>query len=305
MGLFDFLKPKSRADIVKDKYYKNFGRKPYISPDRDFDKWEEMVSMFPNMLVQEEMMIAYNDGLLPGHVYMLYWIENIHRSQVPEYFEYDYGINFIAEKEYLKSLKFLDDDGNVTDKGHQAIQNHFEIITRRNPKLKAIKDDLAIDHSDLSRVIPSRESTSVEEIPREDYDQLKKEIEFLNSINQNLCKKYNLPPMIIDFRLLRFGKDFFETHYTYTPFTKTKRASKYPLDVRYGYYSGRSMTPAVFGNIYYLQDGAIGKAQEIFWLKEHEGYVISLGQTKGKLVLKYVEHMTPLEGERKIIIKEN
>lgn len=305
MGIFEFFKPKSRADMVLDKYYKNFSRKPYISPDRDFDQWEEMVTTFPNMLVHKEMMIAYNDGLLPGHVYMLYWIDKINRSRVPVYFEYEYGINFYAEKDYLQKLGFLDSNGIVSDKGHQAIQSHYEVIEKRHPEMNAKKAESIKNNSALSRVIPSRESDSVEIIPKDDYCQFKKEIEFLNDINNELCKKYRLPKMVIIFNRLCYGTGFHETHYVFTPFTKTKRPSKYPLSVRYSYAQSNNDTPAVFGNIYYLQNGTIGKAEEIFWIKQHEGYVINLGQTKGELVLKNIEHLTPLNGERTIIVKEN
>ena len=305
MSLFSFFKPKNKVEAILNKYYKNFDRKPYISPNRNFDQWEEMVAMSPKMLVQRDTMIPYEDGLLPGHVYMLYWIENVHRSQVPEYFEYEYGIDFAAEKKYLKKLDLLSDNEIVTDKGRQAIQTHFEVITKRNPRLRAQKTDSTINTLDFSRSIPPKENDSVEEIPREEYNQLRKEVDFLNFINEDLSKKYNLPQMIINFNLLRFGKDFFETHYIYTPFTKTKRASKYPLATRYSYYNNLYGTPAAFGEIYYLQNGVIGKVREVFWIKEHEGYVISLGQTKGKLVLKYIEHLTPLDGEGKFIVKES
>lgn len=305
MGFFSFLKSGNRVNDILNKYYKNFGRKPYISPDRNFDQWEAMVAMSPAMLVQKEMMIPYNDGLLPGHVYMLYWIDKIHRSSVPAYFEYEYGINFEAEKGYLQRLGYLDDKGTVTDAGYKVIQNHYEVIVKKHPELNA-KSAAPIKNSpDLSRTIPFRDYDSTELIPVADYAQLQSELEFLNKINRSLCRNYKLPRMVIDFNHLCFNTGSFGTHYIFTPLTKTKRPSKYPLSIRYSYTQDGYETPKAFGNIYYLQNGKIGKVEEIFWPKKHEGYVISLGQTKGELVLKYIEHMTPLEGDRKIIVKES
>lgn len=40
MGFFDFLKPVNKVEYIQNKYYRNYPRKPYISPDRDFDDWE-------------------------------------------------------------------------------------------------------------------------------------------------------------------------------------------------------------------------------------------------------------------------
>lgn len=47
-----------------------------------------------------------------------------------------------------------------------------------------------------------------------------------------------------------------------------------------------------FGEVYYLQNGLIGQARLIFW-KDHVGYFIHLGQTKGALALKMVIQCDP------------
>lgn len=57
-----------------------------------------------------------------------------------------------------------------------------------------------------------------------------------------------------------------------------------------------STTPNVpdesFGEVYYLRNGLIGKARLIFW-RDHVGYFIHLGQTKGALALKMVIQCDP------------
>lgn len=303
MGIFDFLKPKSRIETILQKYYRGYARKPYISPDRDFDKWEEMISISPTMLVQREMMVPFEDGLLPGHAYMLFWIDKIHRSRIPAYFEYEYGINFEEEKEFLQRSGYLDGN-NVTEKGQQAIQDHYEVIRQRNPEPASTGTVSINNESQIIRVIPERQSDSVENIPRSEYDQLKSELSYLNEKIDLICKKFKLPKMFINFRYLTFGTGQFETHYIYTPKTKTQKASKYPLCVRYSYKEINMETPAVFGEIFYLQNGKIGKTWQVYWIGK-EGYVIEFGQTKNELVLKRIEHSIPATGSRVFIFKES
>ena len=74
---------------------------PFISQDREYNTdWidQEFVSLVPF-----ENMTRYDDGLLPGHAYMLYWIRKYKSGRrIPAYFEYDYGIEFMKEREFLK-----------------------------------------------------------------------------------------------------------------------------------------------------------------------------------------------------------
>ena len=83
--------------------------------------------------VKKDMMIRYPDGLLPGHIYLLYWLENIHRKRIPSYFEYRYGIDFAKERHFLFEQGFLDAQNKLTIKGEQAVQNHIEVIENHNP----------------------------------------------------------------------------------------------------------------------------------------------------------------------------
>jgi len=301
MGFFDFLKSKSKPEQIIDKYYKNYPRKPYISPDRDFDDWEMRVSTFPNMIVQREMMIPYDDGLLPGHVYMLYWIDKIHRQRVPEYFEYEYGIDFAAEKMFLRHEGYLEDD-TLTDKGRQAIEIHYDVILAKHPEPTTTETVKFNTKKSKTRVIPQIDRNYDTTIPEEDYDQLKAELQYINRILKIVSEKYNLPNLSIQFRLLNFGIGNYGTHYIYTPYTKTGRQSKYPMEIRYSYKERKSDIPAVFGNISYLKDGSIGVADMIFWIKK-EGYFITLGLFDGELSVKKIEHSIPLEGKRILIYK--
>lgn len=144
MKLFDSLKEARRNSIKKQiilTFYAFYPEIPYISDDRKAE-WIEMASSFPKTaVVQKEMMRRYADGLLPGHVYMLYWLKKYTNKKVPAYFEYKYGIDFEKERIFLLDNGFLDNMNKPTAKGEKAIKDHSEIIEQHSPT----KRDLSID----------------------------------------------------------------------------------------------------------------------------------------------------------------
>jgi SPP1 gp7 family putative phage head morphogenesis protein len=128
MGLLNFFRKKQNIP----KYYKNYPEIPYISPNRDMEDWIKKVSMFPNMVVKREMMIRNEDGLLPGHVYMLYWLNKYTNKRVPVYFEYKYGLDFEKEVHFLQSKGFLNVTKKPTEKGFEIIKKYQSIIDKHN-----------------------------------------------------------------------------------------------------------------------------------------------------------------------------
>lgn len=120
---------KDYCDKVYGKYYYNYPIKPFISKDREVrTQWLEQSEVFPEQsIVPKNNMIRYIDGLLPGHVYMLYWIKNVNRKRIPSYFEYKYGIQFSKEKKFLTDNGYLK-NGKLTEKGENAIELHNEVI---------------------------------------------------------------------------------------------------------------------------------------------------------------------------------
>lgn len=117
------------CQTIYDLYYKDYSEKPFISQDREFNtNWIEQSKMFPNQsLVSEAMMKRYPDGLLPGHIYMLYWLKKYTNKRVPSYFEYKYGIDFYKEKEFLTQNGYLE-NSKPTHKGELAINTHQGLI---------------------------------------------------------------------------------------------------------------------------------------------------------------------------------
>lgn len=122
------------VERIYRKYYSRYPEKPFISKDREKNtNWEEMAQLFPDKLLPKERMIRFQDGLLPGHVYMLYWIHKIHRKKIPVYFEYEYGIQFEKEKQFLIQKDCLTTDGELTQQGLEAIMMHPNVILEKSP----------------------------------------------------------------------------------------------------------------------------------------------------------------------------
>lgn len=128
---------KFRKKIYR-KYYAGYLEIPYISQDRELNtNWSKQAEMFSGQIVEKKMMTRYADGLLPGHVYMLYWLNKYSsKRRIPSYFEYKYGIDFCKEKSFLLDEGFLGSDGKPTKIGLAAIERHKGIIEEQSPAPK-------------------------------------------------------------------------------------------------------------------------------------------------------------------------
>lgn len=127
-------KPNSTAKKIVAMFYSDYPEIPYISNDRS-TKWIEMaISMPKTVLVKRCMMVRFDDGLLPGHIYMLYWLNKYTNKKIPEYFEYKYGVDFYCEKSFLRGNGYLNEMDKPTEKGLVAIKNHTEVISSHSPK---------------------------------------------------------------------------------------------------------------------------------------------------------------------------
>lgn len=114
-------------------YYADYPETPYISNERKAD-WLEKAQIFPKQsIIPKSIMNRFSDGLLPGHIYMLYWLKKHTNKIVPSYFEFKYGIDFEKEKSFLYSGGYLDIDNKPTEKGEAAIKKHYSIIEKHTP----------------------------------------------------------------------------------------------------------------------------------------------------------------------------
>ena len=286
---------KYRKRIYK-MYYQDYPEMPFISQDREFNTdWIEQSQMFPKQsIIPRSTMKRYSDGLLPGHVYMLYWLNKYSNRRIPAYFEYDYGIHFIAEKTFLKEHGYLNNHDKPTELGKQAIQTHHKVIDKRHPKpLTTGKQPVGlIVPDDLGRSISDDIPSGISNIPNSDMAIIRKEFDIINLL---VSKAIEIPrltiPLKIDFSFLRFEINC--TYYEYIPHTKTGRASKYPLILHYAYNDHNQTIPQIdyFGALKYLKSGNIGAARLIFW-NDNNGYMINIGTVEGSLAVKKVEKCT-------------
>ena len=140
---------KLAVEIIK-RFYADYPEKPYISPNRE-ENWIEKAEMFPKQsIIPKSIMTRFSDGLLPGHVYMLYWLKKYKDKRVPVYFEYKYGVDFEKERLFLIEKGYLNTDYKPTEKGEKAIEEHHKVIVEHNqpkaPLANEIENKKTITH---------------------------------------------------------------------------------------------------------------------------------------------------------------
>lgn len=90
---------------------------------------------------------------------------------------------------------------------------------------------------------------------------------------------------------------------TKTPHTKTGKAPKYIVDLFFTTRDSDEFEPIdnYFGHIYYMQDGSIGKAWLVCWIKK-KMYCIHIGLVGTSLAIKKIE-TNAQNGEKEVIYK--
>ena len=284
------FKPKTTKEIIIDKFYKGYPELPYISNERNIE-WIEQAELFPKQcIIPKSIMTRYSDGLLPGHIYMLYWLNRYTNKKIPEYFEYRYGIDFCKEKEFLIRNGYLEND-KPTSKGLKAIEDHYEIIEERHPT-PAHRNDHSQPVPTLvssNRIIPTDIPEGTNSVPREDKAIIDLEFENINKLVAFAIKLSGLRIRLnINTEELSYGEG--KTYYDFHPRTPSGRPAKYPLTLHYKCGESNDIIPdrERFGEINYLENGSIGSARLIFWNKKN-GYVIHLGMVEKELSVKKVE----------------
>lgn len=155
MGFFDFFKTQpskeSDRDRILKKYYSDYPEQPFISDDRDIKNWEQLIAFDRKKLVSKDKMKRNSDGLLPGHVYQIYWIDKYSTDKkVPAYFEYEFGIDFEKEKMFLEQKGLLLNH-KVTEKGKDILQKYRSIVDDKNNQNKLSKLNLKKELSNFDR----------------------------------------------------------------------------------------------------------------------------------------------------------
>ena len=97
---------------------------PYISPDRNIDKW--LLNPKP---VPKRNMVTLKNNLPAGDIILLWRIEFgtfTTETWFPKYFEYTYGINA------PENLKKLEDEGYVEIESAFSSLDHINSIAKKN-----------------------------------------------------------------------------------------------------------------------------------------------------------------------------
>lgn len=295
------------------RYYINYPEKPFISKDREENtNWEENAAMYG--IVDRKMMMRYGDGLLPGDVYLLFWIgKRKSFKRVPSYFEYRYGISFDKELNFLRENGYLQGI-EITDKGAEAIVNHYDVIDAHSPNRKESKEAKKKYSETKPITLESNSEFALFEIQNvvEKYgrnlaavtdahkEKIENDIQLLNSnflpevamlLNENRS-------LIIDYSNFVYDNEYTSTYFIYNPLTKTGKTSKFPVTLRYR--SEEVDGYSTIGRISYLNDGRIGKANLNFWFK-NTGYSLNLALNDDFLMLKSVDKME--SGEKHTVYK--
>ena len=309
-------------DKIYKKYYASYLVKPFISLDRERNtNWIEQAELFPKQaIIPVNMMTPFSDGLLPGHIYLLYWIGNYGQKRVPSYFEYKYGIEFEKEKQFLICSGYLADN-KPTSKGDEAIVAHFDIIEAHSPETTSAKkaqkqfansETIAVDQSAISNGFTITEPHSFNGrnlMLVSDCDKAKvfAGIELVNELLNLMRKQLKIREVLnIPTSEIVFNSNFSQKlyiYFEYTPLTASGKQSKFPFEL---YITTREHYEArpefeCFGSIGYLKDNRIGSATLNFWYKS-KGYHISLGMIDDKLSVKKVEQS--LKGVKTTIYKK-
>ena len=91
-------------DKITHPVYHDYPEQPYISPQRDLEAWISTPERFPYSRVPRASMVRTGEGLLPGHIVML-WLMEVssitNEFLAPQYFEYRYGVEAEEAKRLL------------------------------------------------------------------------------------------------------------------------------------------------------------------------------------------------------------
>lgn len=299
---------------IHERFYPNYPEKPFVSKDRELNtNWIEQTEftlehMKTNPLVTIDKMTRFSDGLLPGHIYMLYWIgKNSTEKRIPSYFEYKYGIEFEKERQFLVHNGYLA-EGKPTAKGADAIVVHFEIVEQHSPEsLQAKKVQQQFVNSENISVAQDAPQTAfavsrtytingknLMVVADNDRARVLEDIATINKLLVTARKELNVkePLKILETHIL-FNESFNDklfTYLEYEPLTASGKQAKYPFILHITTKNHYEAMPLYecFGTVSYLRDNRMGSATLHYWYK-NVGYHVSLGLLDDCLSVKKIE----------------
>lgn len=148
MGFFNRLFNRSNPhEELKNIYRGNgYNKIPVLPKEEDeVNKILANYQSMPMLVPKEYMDYLKNTKLVFGHIVMLWWIDNHYKNQRPQYFIYQYGLDFDTELNYLKELELVDNKNELTKKGFVALNDNQDIIRKHKAK-KSIHSNGKIEY---------------------------------------------------------------------------------------------------------------------------------------------------------------
>lgn len=148
------ISPVSAVSMQKrlERLYKNKGYKaiPKVPSEKEAERILTTYRNFPASIVPKEYMDPINfngQSLLRGEILVLWWTtsrKNI--SNPPQYFLYQYGVNYYESISKLYSLNLITSDNKLTELGKGLIDKSAKIIWQHKAE-KAIEADGTVKYS--------------------------------------------------------------------------------------------------------------------------------------------------------------
>lgn len=146
MGFFSNLFSGTSPHQKLEELYKKLSYKKIPALPKETEEVEKILENYktiPSVLVPKEYMESLRDHLMFGHIVMLWWLSKTKRKQIPQYFLYDYGLDFEKELIFLRNNNYIDANNNLTKKGLEFLNAHKNIVRKHKAK-KLINPDGSI-----------------------------------------------------------------------------------------------------------------------------------------------------------------
>ena len=130
---------------VTSRIYKDYPEQPYISPDRDLAAWEESPEDFHYGIIAKDQMRRLEEGVLPGHIIMLWRIgfNNFTTiSDIPQYFEYRYGVDSHEAIATLRKLGYIRDCSATESLDILNVTQLKKILKKKSLPVSGKRDDV-------------------------------------------------------------------------------------------------------------------------------------------------------------------
>lgn len=108
---------------------------PYISPDRNIDQWLQAVSISKEKLVPKRNMERTEEGLLPGHLILLWRVRfgtYTNQTVISKYFEYTYGIDAKSDIDWLIQEGYAIEESPFSSLDHLTAGQLKQLLTTKN-----------------------------------------------------------------------------------------------------------------------------------------------------------------------------